>query len=73
MPRMTLRPDVRRSLPVTMGASAATLLVLALAGVPAAAAPTVHAFLAEATLRIIGSPAPDRLTLRLDKHDPSQL
>ena len=73
MPRMTLRPDARRSLPVTMAASVATLLVLALAGVPAAAAPTVHAFVANATLRIIGSPAPDRLTLRLDKHDPTQL
>ena len=73
MSRKTLRPDSRRSLTVTTAASAAALLLVALAGSPAAAAPTVHASVADGTLRILGSPAPDQITLRLDKHDPSQL
>ena len=73
MPRMTLRPDSRRSLPATVAASAVSLLVLALAAGPAAAAPTVNATVTDGTLHILGSTAPDRLTLRLSGLDPNQL
>ena len=73
MPRMTLRPDSRRSLPATVAASAVSLVVLAFAAGPAAAAPTVSATVTGGTLQIVGSSAPDRLTLRLSGLDPNQL
>jgi Ca2+-binding RTX toxin-like protein len=71
--RMTLRPPARRSLALPVTGSAVALLILALGAGPAAAAPTLHAIAADGTLRILGSPAADRLTLRLDKNDPTQL
>jgi RTX calcium-binding nonapeptide repeat (4 copies) len=74
MTRNLLRADRRRRFLAPIASGALTLLVIAVAGAPAvAAAPTVHAFVADGTLRILGSVAPDRLTLRLDKNDSNQL
>lgn len=51
----------------------AAVLVAALAGTPAAAAPIVNAEVTGGALRISGSQSPDRIALRLDASDPNQL
>ena len=73
MPRITLRPDSRRRLAATVAASSLSLLILAVAAGPVAAARTVSATVTDSTLHILGSSAPDRLTLRLSGLDPNLL
>jgi Ca2+-binding RTX toxin-like protein len=48
-------------------------MVLATAGTAAAAAPAATATVADGTLRIVGGPTPDRITLRLNALDPNRL
>ncbi len=73
MPSLSLRPESRRKLPAPVAASSAALLLLAIAAGPVAAQPTVSAAVSDGTLHIIGSVAPDRLTLRLSALDPTLL
>ncbi len=64
----------RRRLQAAMGGSGALVLMgLVLTAAPAAAAPAVSATIDDGTLRIAGSPAADRIALRLSAADASQL
>src|SRR5687767_5261805 len=54
---------VRRNPRSFVGAGALAVLVLASAGTAAAAAPAATATVADGTLRIVGGPTPDRITL----------
>ena len=64
---------VRGRLPAPIGASALALIVLAMAASPAAAGSAVEASVDAGTLRISGSPSPDRIALRLSAADANQL
>ena len=64
---------VRRTLRATTSASVLTLTVLATAAGPAAAAPTATAGVTNGTLEISGGPLAQKIALRLNALDPSQL
>jgi hypothetical protein len=63
---------VRRGRLLSIGASAA-MLAVAVGAAPATAAPTVQAEVVEGTLLVTGSPAPDKITLRLNAANTNQL
>ena len=64
MNRTSVRADVPRRVPAVIGASALTLLLLAIAAAPAAAAPSLRSRVSDGTLRIFGGPFADQITLR---------
>jgi Ca2+-binding RTX toxin-like protein len=64
--------DARGSLPASIGAVLA-LLVLAIAATPVAAASPAKATVKDGTLRISGRPGADQIALRLSAVDPNQL
>jgi len=63
---------VRRGRLLSISASAA-MLAVAVTALPAAAAPTVQAAVVDGNLLVTGSPADDKITLRLSAADPNQL
>jgi hypothetical protein len=71
--RTTVRADARRRVPTAIGASALTLLLLAIAAGPVAAAPTFRSRISDGTLLIFGSPFADQMTLRQSAVDRNQL
>lgn len=74
MTRTIVRADARRMVPAAIGAGALTLLLLAIAAAPVAAAPTtLRSRISDGTLRIFGRPFAEQITLRQSAVNRNQL
>lgn len=74
MTRERMPAGVRRRRPTAIGATALSLLVLALGvAAPASASPITRAGVTDGTLRVAGGPADEQITLRLSASDANQL